>query len=874
MISYEVPRAERRRLHADHFSDIGSGAGSRTLVEPLSRAVSSQDSPLSVADRFQAARAELTAATVRGEGGRRALRQYSLRMDALVQRLFADAGPLPQLVGVFALGGYGRRQLCLHSDIDLLVLFAAAIGREDEQFLHRFLNPLWDLGLTVGHHVREVTDGRALEADNNEFLLALTDARSIVGDATLLDQYFEATDVARTAARTLDALKTLIAERHAKYNDTFYQLEPEIKEAPGGLRDLLGARTIAKLTDPGLLRRGGSGFRALDEAEEFLFRVRSFLHLETGRHHDLLSHELQERVAERLEYPGATMRHRVERMMSDYFRHARAIDRSLKWALRAAPVPVGRNLVRSSTVGIRFVDAREATDHPETWLTMFQAALATGCPVSDEALGCIQQHAGRYEPEAFFPTPAHRAALVRFLKPCAGLYDRLSEMHDAGLLGQMFPEFKAITCRVVRDFYHKYTVDEHTLLTIRNLERLVESAGPRARFAGLLAELEAPELLVLALLYHDVGKWRDEGHEIESTRMARLMFDRLDLDEQARATVEFLVREHLKMSLVAFRRDTEDPEIVRQFAEIVGVEERLKMLCLMTLADVEAVSRETLTPWREELLWRLYVDTYNYLTHAYGDEVIDREASALADLIEKRPATLAAGEIPEFLQGLPRRYLQLFSPAAVYRHVRLARDLGPAAVQAWLERKGDEWELTVLARDRPFLFSNISGVLSSFGMDILRGFAFTKPDGLIVDMFHFTDVERFLELNSEGDAELVHVLKEVISGRLDIATRLKGRELGAFRRRLPGFAPVIHCDNDSSRRYTIVEIVAENALGLLYRVSRAMSESGCDVDLVLIATEGRRAIDVFHLTRQGAKLSPQEQAAVTENLQRVLEGRS
>jgi [protein-PII] uridylyltransferase len=158
-------------------------------------------------------------------------------------------------------------------------------------------------------------------------------------------------------------------------------------------------------------------------------------------------------------------------------------------------------------------------------------------------------------------------------------------------------------------------------------------------------------------------------------------------------------------------------------------------------------------------------------------------------------------------------------------------------------------------------------------MDIQRGFAFTKPDGLIVDVFHFTDNERFLELNEGGDAQLIKTLDDVVARRVDIAVRLKGREEGAFRQRLPGFAPVVHCDNESSRRYTIVEIVAENALGLLYRVSRAMSDLGCDVDLVLIATEGRRAIDVFHLTRNGQKLSSAQQAEVASNLQRILEGR-
>jgi [protein-PII] uridylyltransferase len=824
--------------------------------------------------RLEAARSELRAATVQGQAGRQAIRQYSHRIDALVQLTFADAPPPAQPVAVFALGGYGRRELCLHSDIDLLVLFTGAIGPLDERFLHQFLTPLWDLGLTLGHHVREVGEGATLEADNAEFLLALTDARAVVGDATLLDQFVAASDVARTAIRTLGELKGLIAERHARFNDTLYQLEPDVKEAPGGLRDLFGAQTIAKLTDPALLTVGGSGARALEDAEDFMLRVRSILHLESGRHHNVLGHEFQEKAAEYLGYVGATAQQRVERFMGEYFRHARAIDRSLRWALRSAPVPIARNLVRAAD-GIRFIDTREAADRPETWLGLFQAALDGGCGVSDDALAAVQQHAGKYGPEDFFPTALHRAALRSFLRPRPGLYDRLSEMHDSGLLGQMIPEFKAITCRVVRDFYHKYTVDEHTLLTIRNLERLTEPdvSAERERYARMLSELAHPELLVLALLFHDVGKWKDEDHAAESTRMVQQMFERLELDAESRALVEFLVSQHLKMSLVAFRRDTEDPEVVRQFADLVGVEERLKMLCLLTLADVEAVSLETLTPWKAELLWRLYVDTYNHLTLSYGDEVIDRTQTAHSELIEGRPGDISAEEISAFLEGLPRRYLQLFQPEAVYRHVRLSRDLHPDSVQAWMVRTDAAWELTVLTYDQPFLFSNISGVLSSFGMDILRGFAFTKPDGLVVDMFHFVDEERFLELNSGGDAKVIEVLDKVIRGRLDLAARLSGREQGAFRRRLPGFAPVIHTDNDSSRRYTIVEIVAENALGLLYRMSRAMSDFGCDVDLVLIATEGRRAIDVFHLTKDGSKLPLPQQQGLTANLHSVLEGR-
>src|SRR4029077_19725021 len=342
------------------------------------------------------------------------------------------------------------------------------------------------------------------------------------------------------------------------------------------------------------------------------------------------------------------------------------------------------------------------------------------------------------------------------------------------------------------DFYHKYTVDEHTLLAIRTIERLATSPSlpsppgtpprHRERFASLLQDLERPELLVLALLLHDVGKSRDEDHVSESVRLARGIFERLALPDESREVVEFLIANHLQMSMVAFRRDTEDPETVRRFAALVGVEERLKMLCLLTLSDVEAVSLETLTPWKEELLWRLYVDTYNQLTLGYGDELIDRSEAELADFLAASRSDLPADEISRFLQGLPRRYLRLFDHEAIERHVRLARDIHPDEVHVSLEQKGSAWELTVVTMDKPFLFSNISGVLASFGMDILRGHAMTNQSGLVLDVFQFTDSERFLALNPDARDGFGAGVDDLVSGLVDVTAWLRGREQSVFHR--------------------------------------------------------------------------------------------
>ncbi|HTM05087.1 MAG TPA: HD domain-containing protein [Vicinamibacterales bacterium] len=819
---------------------------------------------------FDAARTELRVDVARGAGGRAALERYSDRVDGLIRQIYADAHPPASPVAILALGGYGRRHLCLHSDIDLLVLFGSTIDVEAERFLRAFLHPLWDLGVVIGHQVRELADFATLEEDNPEFLLALLDARAVAGARELFDRFADAFHTASTHAFILKSLLQLMETRHAGFNSTLYQLEPDVKESPGALRDLAATRTIAMLTDPLLLRRGPADPARVDAAEDFLLRVRTTLHLVAERNHNVLSHELQERVSEMLGYPGTETRIRVERLMSDYFRHARIVNRSLEWARKTAPVPVGPN-IGLSREGIRFLDQVQAARNPASWLGAFQAAIDHGTEVSEEALSCIQQHVDRYRADDFFPQADDRRAVLRLLKPVPGIYERLSEMHDCGLLGRVFPEFQAISWRVVRDFYHKYTVDEHTLLTIRNLERTgAATEGSRRRFQSILSGLAEPELLVLALLLHDVGKWRDDDHAIESERMAAEVVERLQLAPDQRDLVLFLIRHHLRMSLVAFRRDTEDPEIVRNFAGFIGTEDRLKMLCLMTLVDVEAVSPETLTSWKEELLWRLYVDTYNHLTQRYGDELIHRSQAELDQVLRGRPDNLSEAEITQFLEGLPQRYLQLFSREAVYRHVRLARDIKPDQVHLSVEAADGIWQLVVVTLDKPFLFSNICGVLSSFGMNILRGHALTNPNGLVLDVFQFTDDEQFLQLNPDGSSQMLQVLEDVVSARADVTQRLRGRERGVLKG-VARFSPVVRADNNASARYTIVDIVASNALGLLYRISRVISQHGCEVDLVLIATEGEKAIDVFHITKAGAKLTDPEQQALTSDLQRTLE---
>ena len=798
-----------------------------------------------------------------------ALAHFTAYVDRETRR-FAASGP-PLQAALIALGGYGRKHLCPYSDIDLLIVFEGVVGSAEERFLRDLLHPFWDAGFVVGHQVRELSELAEPEIGNPEFMVALTDARFVAGDETVFGRADEMFRASRARALTLDALSGLIDARYATFGGTLYQLEPDVKESPGGLRDVAAIRSIVRMTDPALLLRGSEDERRLAQAEEFLLRVRALLHLARRRNDNTLRHEVQEAIAASLGYRGSSPGQQVEGLMADYFRHARVVSRTLERVRRSAPTPVGVNLGRTRD-GVRFIDERQAANHPATWLGAFAAAIDTGAHVADETLDLIRRNVPRCSVSDLVPTAEDRAALLRFLRPRPGLYARLSEMHDCGLLGRLVPPFAAITHRVVRDFYHKYTVDEHTLQAVRNLERLTDADAPQPRFAALVRELDAPELLVLALLLHDVGKWRDGDHEVESVRLAEELLDRLALPEPVRETVLFLIRQHLAMSQVAFRRDTEDPEIVRDFARLVGTEDRLKQLCLITLADVAAVSPDTLTKWKEELLWRLYVDAYRYATVEYGDDLIDRTQASVAECIARRPPDLGAVEVAAFLEGLPRRYLQLFDRRTVYEHVRLARDIHPDQVHMRLTAAEAAWELTVVTLDKPMLFANICGVLSSFGMDILRGHAMTSTSGLVLDVFQFNDGERFLAANANASEVILHAIEDVVAGRSTAAERLRGRRNGLARRRpLAGVAPIVRVDGQASRRYTVLEIVAPDEPGLLYRISHGIASDGCAIDLVLIATEGHRAVDVFHITKHGAKLTAADQDVVAANLQRLLD---
>ena len=554
--------------------------------------------------------------------------------------------------------------------------------------------------------------------------------------------------------------------------------------------------------------------------------------------------------------------------MSDYIDRTRAALRNLFGARPpAAPDAAAEPLVSSpiddalALAGghITFANADRAATDPRAWLRLLEGALERSVAIADPALELIRAQTSRLSADEMLWGTVECRRFVALLRPRPGLAARLADMLDCGVLPVLFPQF-----------YAKGT-DSHSLAAVARLERLLgESDLTGTRFGTMLRELDAPELVVLALILHQTATSK-EHDPAKAADVARVALDRLLVEGDARHAVEFLIENQLQMAQFAFRQDTGDPSVIAKFADAltraaelnsISGEEHLKMLSVLTVSDLGAGGRTPLTSWRAELLWRLFVDTYNHLTMTYGDEVIDRDAATRTALHGARPSDISESELVQFLEGLPQRYLTLFDPDTIYQHVRLCRNIGPDDVHTFLSRKEEATDLTVVTLDKPYLFSNICGVLASEGADILRGQALTSRSGLVLDVFEFADGKHAVQ-----PAELNQLLKDVITGKVDIAARLAERQSEEGQR--PAL-PLLYFDNDSSHRYTILEIVADDVPGLLYRVSRALSSFGCEVDLVLISTGADKAIDVFHMRKGGAKLADSDQLALTEHLERAI----
>jgi len=834
----------------------------------------------------------------RGAGGLDIGLALTQRLDTLIRQICGEMDdPEKKLVTIVALGGYGRKELSFFSDADVMFLINGEDRRVEatsivKQLLHRLL----DCGLNVGHSFRTVEECIAFSTSDFDSWNSLLESRYVCGNSDRFGKLQSSITTHIKNQSTADYVQRLIASmetRHREYGTSTKLLEPNIKNSAGGLRDLhtslwliLGSGNFklqngAKISPTGSLRQATAlssllaspvmhkhfsrGFLAGARcALDFLLRTRNEMHLQRKSLHDWLEFALQRRVAEGLGYKPSSTRTSVERFMQDYYVATRTVSqlarRATNWAQErylalARPVAVtvldDQFVLRGKKIDLRHSSAGLSS---EKALTAFLDANAQKASFSHRLDDVLARSAARFKP---LRSISETQILRELLNRQSGVGEALQRMNDLGLLARWIPEWKELVAFFQHNVYHYYTADEHTLMVVAGAEGLEVANNS---FGKVFQKLPRRDTLYLACLLHDIAKPKRIGdHEVLGVEMARAILKRLRY-EDVMEDVLFLVRNHLLMEQVAFRRNLGDPQTIIDFATRFKNTRQLDFLYLLTYADLNAVNKNVWTDWKGMLLFELYRRTH---------EILDRKLTSVefekAELFRYRTAAqkLVRKLAPAFPRGTTRRHLgELDSPAyltsfdaqEIAEHIR--RITSGECTSTIFTQRNDYTEITVIAQDAPFALSRFCGVLTANDANIFDAQIFTRNDGIIIDKFRVTNFITKTTLSEPQCANIQNELNDVLSGTTDIL-HLLNRHRMKWKRKAHPHNPNIRVDVEfeDHPKYSIIDVFAPDTLGFLYRVTEAMSRLGLNISFAKIATRVDGIVDSFYVTDQrGSKI--------------------
>ena len=870
---------DRRALAAELSAAAGSVKTSSFERAPMV-------APLKAA--LAAGRAEIRRRFEAAGDGTAVVREECFLMDQLIRALFdvvtGEIYPLPnptsgERLALVAVGGYGRGELAPYSDIDLLFLLPYKQTPHTEQVVESLLYLLWDLGLKIGQSTRSVEECLRQAKSDLTIRTGLLEARYLWGDAALfgeLKKRFDAEIVRGTAAQFVEAKLAERDERHRRVGDSRYQLEPNVKEGKGGLRDLhtlfwlakyiYRIDDVAKLVELGVLSAEES--QRFARAQSFLWNVRCHLHFLTGRAEERLTFDLQGEIGRRMGYTDHAGSRGVERFMKHYFLVAKDVgdltrifcaileaDQKGKRRLSWVRWGIGRRGLDGFVLdGERLTIPSEDffKNDPVALLRLFHVAQQSGLDIHPRALRragqCLRliDRRLREDPEA-------NRLFLEILTSRNDPETALRRMNEAGVFGRFIPDFGRVVAQMQYDMYHHYTVDEHTLFAIGILHQIESGQlkGELPLTTALAATIVSRRALYLAVLLHDIAKGRGGDHSVLGERIALKLGPRLGLTAEETETVAWLVRWHLLMSGTAFKRDIGDPQTIGDFVGHVQSPERLKLLLLLTVADIRAVGPQVWNGWKAALLRELYHRAVEVMSGGLTVGAQDsRVAAALAAARERLP-DFSEEEFARFAKaGYPFYWLS-FDPETHARHARLIREAeaggAPLTVETRVEPQRGVTEITLYTADHPGLFSRIAGALAVNGANIVDARIMTMSNGMALDTFWVQDLAGRPFDRPDKLARLAVVFENVLTG--DLKPHREFARPPAFPSRMQVFtvAPRVLVDNKASASHTVIEVNGRDRPGLLFELTRELTRLSLQVSSAKISTYGEKVVDVFYV---------------------------